>query len=213
MKFCVIGLGRFGYQLAISLAEAGAEVLAIDSDADLIEEIRDDVTQAICTRITDEESLLDVGVSEVDTVIVATGENFAQSVLITALLKKRLKLPYVIARAISIIHEEILILVGADKVILPERDMGVKLADKLSIPLVELTPISGQFAVTIIQAPDSFSHRTISELRICKSGRASCIAVKKGDEFILVKQDYLILENDMLVFAGDRKSLTSLGHL
>ncbi|MBL4587888.1 TrkA family potassium uptake protein [Candidatus Babeliales bacterium] len=210
MKFCVIGLGRFGHQLAISLADQGAEVLAIDSDEELIEGIRDDVTQAICTRITDEDSLLEVGVSEVDTVIVATGENFEQSVLITALLKKRLKLPHVIARAINAIHEEILILVGADKVILPERDMGVRLADKLSLPLVEMTPIAGQFSVTIIQAPDSFAHRAISELRICKSGRVACIAVKKGDDFLLIKQDYLILENDMLVFAGDRESLASL---
>lgn len=87
MKFCVIGLGRFGYQLAKSLAEQGAEVLAIDSSESIVEAIRDRVTQAICTRIVDEDSLLEIGVGEMDTVIVATGEDFAQSVLITALLK------------------------------------------------------------------------------------------------------------------------------
>jgi trk system potassium uptake protein TrkA len=212
MKFCVIGLGRFGYQLAKSLASQGAEVLALDSSEAIVENIRDDVTQAICTRIVDADSLLAVGVNEMDTVIVATGEDFAQSVLITALLKKRLRLPYVIARAINTIHEDILKLVGADRVVLPERDMGVRLADKLSIPLVELIPVADQFAVTVVQAPESFAHHTISELRLCKSGKVGCIAVKKGDEFVLVKQDYLILENDILVFAGDRKALASLAH-
>lgn len=212
MKFCVIGLGRFGYQLAKSLAEQGAEVLAIDSSESIVEAIRDRVTQAICTRIVDEDSLLEIGVGEMDTVIVATGEDFAQSVLITALLKKRLKLPHVVARAINTIHEEILKLVGADRVVLPERDMGVRLADKLSIPLVDLIPVSDQFAITTIRAPESFVHQTVGDLRACKSGRVSCIAVKKGDEFVLISHDYLVLENDLLVFAGDRKSLASLAH-
>src|SRR5258706_11709393 len=104
MKFCVIGLGRFGYQVATVLAENGMEVIAVDSNESIVASIRDLVTQAVCMRVTDEASLRSIGAEEMDTVIVATGENFAQSILITALLKKRLNVPHVIARAINDIH-------------------------------------------------------------------------------------------------------------
>ena len=75
-----------------------------------------------------------MGVDEIDTVIVAMGENFAQSVLVTALLKKKLHIKQVIARAINSIHKDILEVVGADQVILPEQDVGIRLADNLSLP-------------------------------------------------------------------------------
>src|SRR5689334_14770055 len=122
MKFCVIGLGSFGRQVATVLAENGAEVMAIDSSQTLVAAVRDSVTQAICMRITDEASLLSVGVDEMNTVVVAIGESFAQSVLITALLKKRLQIPYVVARAIDSVHYDVLLLVGADQVVLPEQE-------------------------------------------------------------------------------------------
>lgn len=213
MKFCVIGLGRFGYQLSESLSEQGSEVLAIDSSESLVASIRDKVTQAICIRVTDEESLLALGVGEMDTVVVATGEDFAQTILITMLLKQRLEVPHVIARAINEVHEEILMLVGADKVILPERDMGLKLADKLSLPLVDLIPVTDNFAITQLKAPSSFAGKTIADLKLVKGRNVSCIAVKKGGDIVLVTQDYIVLEKDTLVFAGDRKYLASLIHV
>ena len=156
MKFCVIGLGRFGYQLAETLSENGMEVIAIDSNEDIVESIKDKVTHAICMRVTNEESLRNIGVEEMDTVIVATGENFAQTILITALLKKRLHVPYVIARAIDDIHKEILTLIGADRVILPEKEIGIRLADSLSSPFTDLVRLTKDFSISQIIAPSSF---------------------------------------------------------
>lgn len=213
MKFCVIGLGRFGYQLSVSLAEQGSEVLAIDSNEALVSSIRDKVTQAICMRVSDEESLTALGVTEMDAVIVATGEDFAQTVLITAILKQRLDVPHVIARAINEIHEEILTLIGADKIILPERDIGLKLADKLSLPLVDLIPVTENFAITQLKTPPSFAGKTIAELKLVKGRNIACIAVKKGGDIVLVTPDYVVLEKDTLIFAGDRKYLASLIHI
>lgn len=88
MKFCVIGLGRFGEQIAITLAENGMEVLAIDSNESIVASVRDSVAQAVCMRVNDEASLRSIGVDEMDVGIVAMGENFAQSVLVTTLLKR-----------------------------------------------------------------------------------------------------------------------------
>jgi trk system potassium uptake protein TrkA len=77
MKFGVIGLGRFGYQLAVTLAEQGCEVVAIDRNEEIVETIKDHVTQAICMNVIDETSLTEIGIGELDAVVVATGESFA----------------------------------------------------------------------------------------------------------------------------------------
>ncbi len=213
MKFGIIGLGRFGYQLAVSLAEQGCEVLAVDRSEKTIHSIRDHVTQAVCIDITDEQSLIEIGIGAVDTVVVATGESFAQSVLITTLLKKHLKIPNVIARTSNQTYETILKLVGADKVLVLERDMGVKFAYQLSLPMANLVPITNNFALAYIKAPKSFVGQTVSKIDCVRRYHISCIAVQKGTNVIPLGQNYVVLENDVLVFAGDKKYLASLMHV
>lgn len=213
MKFCVIGLGRFGYQLAISLAKQGMEVLAIDKDEAIVSSIKDKVTQAVCLDVRDEESLRSIGVEEMDTVIVAMGEDFKQSILITALLKKRLNIPYVIARSTTAIHDDILQLVGANKVVLPERYVGKRLAINLSLPFVELIHITDTFSITQMRAPKDFIGKTIVELNLRKTRKISCIAIKKGDDILLVEPDYVIMENDVLLLAGANKNLAAMVHV
>lgn len=210
MKFGVIGLGRFGFQLANTLAELGCEVVAIDRNEEIVESIRDSVTQAICMNVIDEESLKEIGIGELDAVVVATGESFAQSVLLTTILKRHLHVPYVVARAVDDINENILKLVGADRVFVIERDMGVKVAYTLSLPLADLVPVTNEFAVTTITAPYQFVGRKIAEINAAKHPRVSCIAVQKGDEIMLVGDTYMVLETDKLVFAGNKKYLSSL---
>lgn len=213
MKFCVIGLGRFGYQVATVLAEHGMEVLAIDSDESIVASIRDSVTQAICLRINDEVSLQTVGVEEFETVIVATGENFAQSILLTALLKKRLNIKRVIARAINDIHKDILKLVGADQIVLPEREIGIRLADNLSSPFTDLFRLTDDFVVSQIIAPTPFIGKTIADLDVYHSHNAHCIGVKKDDEIKAVGPDYIIQAKDRLIFAGANDDLERIAKL
>lgn len=213
MKFCIIGLGRFGYQLAESLAKQGMEVLAIDKDESIVISIKDKVTQAICLKITDEESLVSIGIEDMDTVVVAMGENFEQSVLITAILKKRLNIPYVIARSTNAIHDDILRLVGADKVVLPERYVGKRLAINLSMPFVELIHITDTFSITQLRAPREFIDKTIADLKLRRTRQVNCIAVKKGDDIVLVDSDYIIMENDVLLLAGENKHLAAMVHV
>jgi len=212
MKFCVIGLGRFGYQLAETLAEQGMEVLGIDRNENIIASIRDKITQAICLDVVDEQSLQPLGLDDMDTVIVAMGEDFAQSILICALIKKHFPDLKVIARATNKIHEDILTLVGADKVVLPERDMGIKFAHQLSKPFLDIVNISDTFAVTQIAAPQSFVGKTVGELQLKKSRNIICIGIKKkgDDKIILANSDYVILEGDKLFLAGETQDLSNL---
>lgn len=213
MKFCVIGLGRFGFHVAVRLAEQGMEVLAIDSDETIISSIRDFVTHAICMRVSDEESLRAVGIEDIDTVIVSMGENFAQSILVTALLKKQLNIPNVIARATSKIQETILKLVGADRVISPEREHAIRLANTLCLPFIDLVNVTDTFAITQLRAPEYFVGKTIGELQLRKNRKVACIGVKKGAEIVLLDKNYVVLENDNLVFAGEHEDLEALARI
>lgn len=213
MKFCVIGLGRFGRQVATLLAENGMEVLAVDSNEAIVASIRDQVTQAVCMRVTDDKSLRSIGVDEMDTVIVGMGENFAQSILITALLKKRLGIPRVIARAINDIHKEILKIVGADKVILPEQEIGIKVADNLSSPFADLIRLNKDYAVSQATVPLKFVGKKVSELRLYDNYNVHYIGIKEGDTIISLDPDYVIQEQDKILLAGHNKSLEKITKL
>lgn len=213
MKFCVIGLGRFGYQLATVLADNGMEVMAVDSNESIIASIRDSVTQAICMRVIDEASLRSIGIDEMDTVIVAMGENFAQSILITALLKKRLHIPHVIARAISDIHKDILKLIGADRTILPEKEIGTKLADSLSSSFLDITRLSKDVSVSQMLAPDSFIGKKISDLHLFEEYQVHFIGIKVGDQITPVALDYEVKKNDFLILAGKQVNLERVNKL
>lgn len=213
MKICVIGLGRFGFQVATALNENGMEVLAVDSNESIIDSIKDYVTQAVCMRIRDEESLKAIGVEEMESVVVAMGDDFAESVLITALLKKRLKTPHVVARAMDTIHKEILQLTGADEVILPEQEIGLRLASSLSLPFTELSSLSKSFSISQIITPTSFVGKTVTSLDFFTTYQSICVGVKQDDDIHVVDGGYTIKEDDMLVFAGDNKGLAKLARL
>lgn len=210
MKFCVIGLGRFGKQVATILAENGIEVMAIDSNQTLVSAVRDTVTQAICMRITDEGSLQTVGVQDMDTVIVAIGESFAQSVLITALLKKRLKIPYVIARAIDSVHYDVLSLLGADRVVLPEQEIGTKLADDLSSPFMYFVRLTNNFGIGQIIAPHEFIGKKIINLQISKKYNVHCVGKRVEEEIIPLDLEYTVEEHDQLIITGLTEDLKKL---
>ncbi len=213
MKFCVIGVGRFGYYVATTLADNGMDVIAVDSNESIIASIRDKVTQAICMRVTDEASLRSIGVEEMDTVIVAMGENFAQSILVTALLKQRLVVPRVITRSISDIHKEILTLIGADQVVLPEREMGIRLADRLSLPFNALARITLNFSISQLPTPRRWIGKTPDELDIQEHYHVTCIGRKVQEEIEPLEHDRLLEENDILLISGTNRDLEKIARL
>jgi len=202
MRFCIIGLGRFGYQVATVLAENGMDVMAIDDNENTVASIRDQVTHAICMRVTDEESLRGVGVHEMDTVIVAMGEAFAQSILLTALLKKKLGIGRIIARGTNEIHKEILELVGADQVILPEKEIGIRVADNLSSPFVDLLRLTKEFSISLILAPKQVIGKSIRDVAFYEHHNIRCIGIKHDGEITPIGHEYTISDGDKLVCAG-----------
>lgn len=213
MKFCVIGLGRFGYQVATVLAENGMEVLAIDSNPAIVSSIRNYVTHAVVLRVTDESSLRSIGIEDIDTVIVAMGESFAQSILITALLKKRLSVPYVIARAMDDVHKEILKLVGADRVILPEKEIGIRVADNLSSPFMDLIRLTKDFSISQIVTPQEFIGKTVADLHLFKRYKAHVIGKREEDIVTSISPEYILEEHDKIIVAGENSNLEKIAKL
>jgi len=209
MKFCVIGLGRFGFSVASRLSENGMEVLAVDMNEAIIADIRDEVTQAICMQVIDEDSLISIGIEEIDVAIIATGKNFAQSVLITALIKK-LKVPTIIARAMNEIHKEILTLLGANRIVLPEQEIGIRLADNLSYPFMDLFRLSDNFSISIFDAPDIFIGKTPKEIQFFENYHVNYIGVKESPQVIKRDMHKIIEQHDQLIFSGENKYLEKL---
>ena len=212
MRFCVIGLGRLGFSVASRLAENGMEVVAIDMNENIVADIRDEVTQAICMQVIDEDSLHSIGIEEIDTAIVATGKNFAQSILITALLKK-LHVPKVIARAINEIHKDILMVLGAEEIILPEKEVGIRLADNLSYPYMDLFRLTNNFAISKVPASEKFIGKTPAQIEFFKNFKVNYLGRQKDEHTVSRDVDRTIEQGDQLIFAGENKYLEKIAKM
>jgi trk system potassium uptake protein TrkA len=208
MKICVIGLGRFGYQVATTLADNGVEVLAVDSDETHINAIRDRVAQAICIDASSEDALRTIGIESMDVLVVAIGENFAQSVLITALAKQHFGVSRVITRSSDTVHKEILMLIGADQVVLPEQEIGIRLADMLSLPFNALLRLTPTFSLTYRKAPAQCIGKPISCLH--EQFNVVCIGKKQKESIEALPSDYIIAPADVLIYAGNNHDLEQL---
>lgn len=204
-RVTVIGLGRFGRGVARTLHELGYEVTAIDRDERTVEEASEYVSLATQGDGTDEELLRSLQIERSDVVIVAQGSQLETSVLAT-LVSKRLGVPWVVAKATSDLHGEVLRRVGADRVIFPERDAGVRLAHTLAVPGVDdyisLSPSSG---VAKFFAASNLVGRTLAEVYAACGAQLSVVALKRGrllmmnpsleeriesrDEFIVIGPD------------------------
>lgn len=208
----VIGLGQFGTQVAVSLAEAGVPVLAIDSRMERVETLRASVARVLCLDSTDEEALSAARISDVGVAICAIGDDVQASILTVALVHQ-LGVPRIVARAISELHARILRMVGASEVINPSRDIALRLASRLLQPgLVDRVPIAPGYALNEIEAPAWTAGRTLVQLDVRKQFRLSILAVKRaenGVEKVIANPggDTAIAQGDVLVTLGDDDSI------
>ncbi|HEY8490953.1 MAG TPA: TrkA family potassium uptake protein, partial [Dehalococcoidia bacterium] len=160
----VIGVGRFGAAVATTLYEAGHEVLALDVDARVIQEISGHVTHAVQVDATDPEALQELGVQHFEVGIVGLSGDIERSILITLLLK-RLGVPWVISKAQTALHGEILERVGADRVVFPEREMGVRLAHSFAAPnVVDYMPVGPDYGISKLEPPEHFLGKRVGDL-------------------------------------------------
>lgn len=210
-SFIVIGLGRFGTQIAQKLYKMGCEVLVIDRNQEKIQQIADSVTQAVTGDAQDIDVLYALGVRNCECAIVGIGSDMESSVIATMNLKE-LEVPYIVCKAHNQMHKRILEKLGADRVIIPEQEMADRLARKLVEPdILDYIEISDDIKLVEKQVPTSWFNKSIRDLSIRAKLGINVIAVKNGiDITVAPGADYVIREGDIIVIVGKQDALDKL---
>ena len=215
-QFAVIGLGRFGCSVAKTLSEKGCQVLAIDIDEEKVQNFSEVVNQAVCVDAMDEKALKAVGIENIDLAVVSVGNNIEASVLITLVLKE-IGIKEVIAKAVTEDQGKVLEKVGADRIVFPERDMGIRIGNALTSPKVsEHIDLSPDCSIIEIQAPQEFIGKSLKQLNLRIEYGLNVVAIKTkndvGEDLInpTPEADYKIKLQDKIMIAGPNENLEKL---
>ncbi|MDN7244330.1 TrkA family potassium uptake protein [Planococcus shenhongbingii] len=202
-EFVVIGLGRFGGSIVRELIEQDADVMAIDNDTERVDEYASIATQAIVADTTDEAVLKSLGIRNFEHVIVAIGENIQASILTTLMLKE-IGVKKITVKAQNDYHAKVLNKIGADQVVHPERDMGIRIAhNMLSNNVLDYLELSDQHSIAEIQANDKLAGRTLIGLDIRAKYGINIVAIKRDGEILVSPQADMEIElKDVLIIIG-----------
>ena len=210
ITYGIVGLGRFGYALAMELAESGAELLVIDRDEEKVRELRDITENAYVVKNLDKKSLLDTGIRNCEVAVVCIGEQMGTSILTTLHLVS-IGVPTVIAKANSAEHGEILEKLGAE-VVYPERDMAIRLAHRLeSSQILDYVQLSKKINITKVVVPDKMTGRSIMDLDIRFKLGLNIIAIENHENVMEdVRPEYVLRKDDILYLSGSAEGLHKL---
>lgn len=212
--FAVIGMGRFGKSIALQLFKMGYEVLAVDKDIDKINAIADYVTQAVCADAKEESVLKSLGIRNYDCVVIAIGGNISDSVLITLNVKEA-GIKQIVCKALDRQHKKVLEKIGADTVIIPEQEAGIKIAINLvSKGIIDIIDISDKYSIADTVVPKRWVGKSIEELSVRKKHGVNIVAIKSSfndeDVTITPKPDYVFKETDIVVLVGEKEAINVL---
>ncbi len=207
-NYGVIGLGRFGTSVALTLTQEGKHVLAIDRDEEKINSIKDYVTSAKQADSTDKDALVEAGIANCDVVVVGIGKEVDASILATLNLKE-LGVKYVVAKATSDQQGKILAKIGADRVVFPERDTGARLAWQLmSSDVLEFIELSPMYAVREVEVPKQFVGKAIKQLHVGTKFNVLVLAIQRGGERMIVPStDRKFLRDDRITLVGKTEDI------
>ena len=212
--YIVIGLGRFGISVAMRLYELGNEVLAIDANEENIQQIANHVTHAVVGDARDEAVLRALGVGNYDCAIVAIGGDLAASILVTLTLKE-LGVPAVICKASNEVYKKALGKVGADRVVIPEREMALKLAQSLaSSNVLDFIELSSDYGIAEVAAPNSWIGKSIRDLNVRAKYGVTILCLKQGEQMgILPSADDVIAPDTAVVVLGSNDQIARMQKL
>jgi len=210
-QFAVIGCGRFGSSIAKKLSELGNEVMVIDQSEENIQDISEFVTHAVQADATNEKTLKSLGIRNFDVVIVSIGGDIQASILVT-LMVKELGVKYIISKAQNDLHAKVLYRIGADRVVFPEREMGVKVAKNLmSDNILDFIELSQDYSIIEIMALDDWVGKSLKDLNLRAKLGLNVMALKNGLEIdINIKASHVIRKDDILVVIGHNDDLKKI---
>lgn len=210
-QFVVIGCGRFGESVAKTLYKLGYDVLAVDKDINIVQEISEHVTHAIQADAEDENALRALGIRNFDVAVITIGSNIQASIMAT-LIVKELGVKTVIAKAQSEIHGKVLYKIGADKVVFPERDMGVRVAHNIiSSNILDVIELMPDYSIIEVVALNEWENKALFELKLPNKMGVSVMAIKTGDKInISPYADDIIKAGDVVVLLGHNDNLRKI---
>ncbi len=210
-QFVVIGLGRFGSSIATTLYSLGNDVLVIDKNEDLIQDIASEVTHAVQADATDENALRALGIRNFDVAIISIGGDIQSSVMATLILRE-LGVKYIIAKGNGELHAKVLYKIGADRVVLPEKDMGVRVAHNIiSSSILDYIELSSDYSIMEVKAFEDWVGKDLKSLNLRKKYGINVIAIKKGEKINLnPAADDKVCKDNVIVAIGSKEALTSL---
>lgn len=207
-QFAVIGLGRFGSSVCKELYKLGHEVLAIDLKEERVNDITRHSTHSVIADTTDENALQSLGIRNFDYVIVAIGDDIQSSILSTLLLKE-LGVKNVWVKAQSYYHQRVLEKIGADRIVHPEQDMGIRIAQHLtSEKIVDYIELSADYSIVELIATDKVANKSLVELDVRAKYGCTILGIKRGEDINIAPMptDH-IFKDDILIVIGHKNDL------
>jgi len=210
--FGVIGLGMFGTSVAVTLEKLGYKVLAIDKDEKKVHAIKDLVTAAKQVDAIDEEALREAGIANCDVVVIAIGEDIESNILATIIIKE-MGVKRIIVKAKNDMHGKVIEKLGVERVVYPEKDMGVRLANQIvSSDILEFIEISPDYSIEEVKAVEEFIGKSLKVLDLRKRYGISVMALRRGAELIIIPPaEEAIKEGDILIVIGETKNIKEFG--
>ena len=213
-SFVVVGLGRFGMQVAKKLSQQGCEVLAMDRSGDLVQQVGESVTQAVIADARDKEVLRSLGVKDFDCAVVAIGDSLSDSVLATLNLKE-LGVPQIICKAHDETHRNVLEKLGADRVVIPEQENADRLAMSLSSAnVLDYIELSSDYGIIEVPVPASWENKSLIELNVRAKLGVNILSVKRsGSITVSPAADYRMAKGDIMLVLGETAALEAVQKL
>jgi trk system potassium uptake protein TrkA len=210
-QYAIIGLGRFGRSVALTLSSLGHDVLAIDTSEQAVQAIAKEVTHSVQADARDETVLKALGIRNLDVAVVAIGHDVEANILITVMLKE-MGLKYVVVKAQNSLHGKVLERVGADKIVYPEKDMGIRVAHNLvSSNVMDYIELNPEYSIMEIIIPTAFVNKTLGELNLRAKYGLSVLAIRTMDKIIVAPgADATMKEKDVLIILGNTHAFTKL---
>lgn len=206
-SFAVIGLGSFGRSVAEELIALEADVLLIDNREDRINKISKIAQNAVICDSTDEEALKDLGIGNIDHVVVCIG-NDVQASILTTLIVKDLGVKQVTVKVLNDYHAKVVERIGAEEIIYPEKQMGKRFARRIiSDSILEVLELTNDFSYVEVNTPEKFVGKTIIELDVRRNFGVNVVSVKRADTIITPTAAGEIEEGDVLMIVGSNKEI------
>lgn len=213
-QFMIIGLGQFGKSLVATLHNSNVDLLVIDRDITKLEEIGDKASQAVCADASKQEVLEQFDIESFDGAIITIGHDMEFSVK-TVMHLNEMGMPFIMAKATSDFEGRILTKVGADKIIFPDREVGIRLGKEIvSGNYYDALDISETYSITDIVLPNKWVNKSIIELNLRKSYGINVVGIRRQEDVIInPTPDFVFKDEDVLITLGSNKDIENVRKL